>query len=180
MVTAYIGLGSNLGNCRKNLLQAWIGLGEVKGVNTLALSKPYRSEPVGMESKNWFINAVGSLQTSLQPEVLLAKMLAVEAGLGRKRDAQGKTVDRSIDMDLLYWDDRICNSAKLLLPHPEIANRLFVLLPLAEIAPELIHPVLKKTSLEMLQACMTILMENGSSLQVHETSWSLENEEKLG
>jgi len=180
MVTAYIGLGSNLGNCRDNLLQAWARLGEVEGVKLLVLSSPYRSEPVGMESTKWFINAVGSLQTTLQPEELLAEMLAVEASLGRKRGLKGKPEDRSLDLDLLYWGDRICDDPKVVLPHPEIANRLFVLLPLAEIGPELIHPVFNKTSLEMLQECMAKQPEKGLGSQVQETSWSTENNEVSG
>ena len=78
MVTAYIGLGANLGDCRENLLQAWKKLGKVTGINLLAISSPYRSEPVGMESENWFVNAVGSLETSLEPHELLREMFVVE------------------------------------------------------------------------------------------------------
>ena len=180
MVTAYIGLGSNLGMRRENLLRAWARLGGVKGVKLLVLSRPYKSEPVGMKSINWFINAVGSVQTTLQPEELLAEMLAVEASLGRKRSLRGKPEDRSVDLDLLYWGDRVCGDPKLILPHPEIANRLFVLLPLAEIGPELIHPVFKKTSVVMLQECMTRLPGKGLGSQVQETSWSTENKEVSG
>jgi 2-amino-4-hydroxy-6-hydroxymethyldihydropteridine diphosphokinase len=177
MVTAYIGLGSNLGCRRENLLQAWARLGEVKGVKLLALSSPYRSEPVGMESTSWFINAVGSLQTSLQPEELLAAMLAVETGLGRKRGLTGRPEDRSIDLDLLYWGKSICNKPRLILPHPEIANRLFVLLPLAEIGPGVIHPVRHKTSLEMLQECMAKQAEEDPGSEVQKTSWAPGNNE---
>jgi len=180
MVTAYVGLGSNLGNCRENLLQAWTRLGEVRGVKLLALSSPYRSEPVGMESTNWFINAVGSLQTSLQPEELLGEMLAVEASLGRKRGLQGDPEDRTVDLDLLYWDDRVCNDPRMILPHPEIARRLFVLLPLAEIGPQLKHPVSGKTSLEMLQEYMAEQTGKASSPRVQEVSWSPENSEVPG
>jgi 2-amino-4-hydroxy-6-hydroxymethyldihydropteridine diphosphokinase len=179
MVTAYVGLGSNLGNCRENLLQAWARLGEVKGIKLLVLSSPYRTEPVGMESGNWFINAVGSLQTSLQPEELLAEMLAVEAGLGRKRGLQGQPEDRTVDLDLLYWNDRVCTWPGLVLPHPEMARRLFVLHPLAEIKPELLHPVFKKTSLEMLQECLAIHSETGSGSQVQKTSWSAANNNEV-
>jgi len=180
MVTAYIGLGSNLGNCRENLLQAWTRLGKVKGVRLLVLSSPYRSEPVGMESGNWFINAVGSLQTSLQAEELLAEMLAVETGLGRKRGLQGQPEDRTVDLDLLYWDDRVCTVPGMILPHPEMARRLFVLLPLAEIGPELLHPVLKKTSVEMLQECMANQPGTGPGSQVQKTSWAAANSEVSG
>jgi 2-amino-4-hydroxy-6-hydroxymethyldihydropteridine diphosphokinase len=177
MITAYIGLGSNLGNCRENLLQAWARLGAVKGVKLLELSSPYRSEPVGMASENWFINAVGSLQTSLPPAALLGAMLAVETSLGRKR-SHGKTPDdRSIDLDLLYWGDRISTDPSLILPHPEIANRLFVLLPLAEIGPEVRHPVLKKTSVEMLQDLMAEQQNMDFTAQVEKSFWNSENNE---
>ncbi len=180
MVTAYVGLGSNLGNCRENLLQAWTRLGAVKGVKLLGLSSPYSSEPVGMESANWFINAAGSLQTSLQPDELLAEMLAVEAALGRKRGGAGQPEDRSVDLDLLYWGDSVSDDPKVILPHPEIANRLFVLLPLAEIGPEFVHPVFKKTSLEMLQEYMAAQAEQGPAPKVEKTSWSTENNEVTG
>jgi 2-amino-4-hydroxy-6-hydroxymethyldihydropteridine diphosphokinase len=176
MVTAYIGLGSNLGNCRENLQRAWTWLGQTKGVELLVLSSPYRSEPVGMESANWFINAAGCLKTSLQPEELLAEMLVIEAGLGRKRGPTETPEDRTIDLDLLYWDSRICNEPQMILPHPEIAGRLFVLLPLAEIGPEFIHPVLQKTSVEMLQDFMRKLALKDAEAKVHKTSWSTVDE----
>lgn len=172
MVIAYIGLGSNLGNCRKNLLKAWSRLGEIKDIELLTLSNPYRSEPVGMESANWFINAVGSLRTSLEPEELLAKMLGIEAGLGRKRGLGGTPEDRTVDLDLLYWNERICNEPQMVLPHPEIASRLFVLLPLVEIGPEFIHPVLQKTSVEMLQELIKKKAIKEPGARVQKTSWS--------
>lgn len=177
MVMAYIGLGSNLGNCRDNILQAWSRLGAFKGVKLLSLSSPYRSEPVGMESENWFINAVGSLQTSLEPEELLAEMLAVEESLGRKRTLSDNPEDRSVDLDLLYWGDRISNDPRVTLPHPEIGGRLFVLLPLAEIAPELSHPVMQKTSAEMLQDLLVKQREAGNGPQVQRTSWAMTEDE---
>jgi 2-amino-4-hydroxy-6-hydroxymethyldihydropteridine diphosphokinase len=180
MIAAYIGLGSNLGKRRKNLLRAWARLGEVKGVKLLALSSPYISAPVGMQSTNWFINAAGILQTSLQPEKLLAELLAVEAGLGRKREMEGKPEDRPVDLDLLYWDDRVCKENRLILPHPEIANRLFVLLPLTEIAPQKLHPVYKKTTLEMLQEYLAKQKKKAQDSDVQKTSWAPENIEVSG
>ena len=175
MVNAYIGLGSNLGNCRDNILQAWSRLGEVRGVKLLTLSSPYRSEPVGMESANWFINAVGCLQTSLPPRQLLSEMLRVEAGLGRKRGLKGTPEDRTVDLDLLYWDDMICEEPEMVLPHPEIANRLFVLLPLAEIEPDMRHPVFLKTSLKMLQEHMAEESTKDQKAEVQKSSWSQVN-----
>jgi len=166
MVIAYIGLGANLGNCRENILQAWSKLGKVNGIKLLALSSPYRSAPVGMESENWFINAVGSLETSLEPFELL-----------RKRVLEGIPEDRSLDLDLLYWGDRVSDDPWVTLPHPEIANRLFVLQPLAEIGPEIRHPITRKTSLEMLQGLLVKQQEDDSGSEILETSWSSTNDE---
>ena len=177
MVIAYIGLGANLGDCRENLLQAWERLGKVNGVKLLALSSPYRSEPVGMESENWFVNAVGSLETSLEPFELLREMFVVEKYFGRKRVLDGIPEDRSLDLDLLYWDDRVSDDPRVILPHPEIANRLFVLQPLAEIGPELCHPVIQKTSVEMLQDFLMEKQEASSGQQVHITSWTSPGDE---
>lgn len=180
MTIAYIGLGANLGNCRENILQAWSKLGKVNGVKLLTLSSPYRSAPVGMESENWFINAAGSLETSLEPFELLREMFVVEKGLGRKRVLDGIPEDRSLDLDLLYWGDRINDDPRVTLPHPEIAHRLFVLKPLAEIAPELCHPVIQKTTVEMLQDFLAKEQEAGPGSQVHKTSWSSTHDEVSG
>jgi 2-amino-4-hydroxy-6-hydroxymethyldihydropteridine diphosphokinase len=177
MVIAYIGLGANLGNCRENLLEAWSKLGKVNGVKVLALSSPYKSAPVGMESENWFINAVGSLKTSLEPFELLREMFVVEKSLGRKRVLDGIPEDRSLDLDLLYWGDRVSNDPMVTIPHPEIAKRLFVLQPLSEIGPDVCHPVIQKTSVEMLQDLLEKQRETGLAPQVHITSWSSEKSE---
>ena len=146
MARACIGLGSNLGNGRKNLLRAWEMLVQEAG-HAVALSSPFLTEPVGMESDYLFTNAVGLLDTALTPAELLDTMLAVEAGMGRDRQ-KGK--DRTVDLDLLFFDDLVLETERLVLPHPEIGSRLFVLAPLAEVAPELVHPVLKETATQML------------------------------
>ena len=171
MVKACIGLGSNLGDRRKNILQAWSRLGENKWIDPLALSSPYESEPVGMESTSWFINAVGSFLTSLQPRELLTEMLKVEASLGRKRSQDSCFEDRTIDLDLLYWDEMISNDLDLILPHPEIARRLFVLVPLVEIEPDLLHPVSKKSSVEMLHQLLATHPPNKTASLIQKTSW---------
>jgi len=139
----YIGLGSNEGDGCRNLQNAWKKLSEAGCGVLLSLSSPYKSEPVGVETENWFVNAVGVLETKLAPEDLLAKMLAIEKELGSDRR---KGIDRSIDLDLLYYDDLVLMTPQLVLPHPEIQDRLFVLLPLAELAPDHIHPVLGKST----------------------------------
>jgi len=172
MAIAYIGLGANLGNRRENLKEAWSRLGNVSGITLLALSSPYRSEPVGMESENWFVNAVGSLETSLEPLLLLREMFVVEKSLGRERILTGIPEDRTVDLDLLYWGDTVCDDPRVKLPHPEIANRLFVLQPLVEIAPQLVHPVLQKTNEEILQVYLEEQKASGPGPQVVKISWA--------
>ncbi|MGV1100904.1 2-amino-4-hydroxy-6-hydroxymethyldihydropteridine diphosphokinase [Thiovibrio sp. JS02] len=144
----FIGLGSNLGDGRRNLLAAWRRLGEIAGVETLRLSSPYRTEPVRMVTTHWFTNAVGELRTGLAPEALLAAMLRIEAEFGRDRS---KTADRPLDLDLLYYGDLVLHGGSLTLPHPELANRLFVLAPLAELAPGHVHPLLGLTTRQLLE-----------------------------
>jgi len=172
MAIAYIGLGANLGSRRDNLQEAWSRLGKVSGITLLGLSSPYRSEPVGMESENWFVNAVGSLETSLEPLLLLREMFVVEKSLGRERILTGIPEDRTVDLDLLFWGDTVCDDPRVKLPHPEIANRLFVLQPLVEIAPRLVHPVLQKTTEEILQAYLEEQKKAGTGPQVVKISWS--------
>jgi len=145
----FIGLGSNLGDGQTNLLAAWQRLGQVRGLSLLRLSSPYRTEPVGLATKHWFTNAVGEIATILSPTELLAALLAVETELGRDRTL---TRDRPVDLDLLYYGDLMLNSQALTVPHPQLAKRLFVLAPLAELAPEHVHPLLGRTSLELCRA----------------------------
>lgn len=144
---AFVGLGSNLGNGPTNLLIAWQRLGEVAGITTLRLSSPYRTEPVGIETEYWFTNAVGELATTLAPEQLLDAMLAIEAAMGRDRS---RTRDRAVDLDLLGYDDLVVDTPRLTVPHPELVNRLFVLAPLVELAPEWFHPVLGRRASELM------------------------------
>ena len=143
---AFIGLGSNLGDGQANLIGAWQRLGEVAGITLNRLSSPYRTEPIGMNTVHWFTNAVGKIFTSLSPTELLAAMLTIEAELGRDRTL---TQDRPVDLDLLYYGNMMIDSQSLTVPHPQIANRLFVLAPLAELAPKHVHPILGRTSLDL-------------------------------
>jgi 2-amino-4-hydroxy-6-hydroxymethyldihydropteridine diphosphokinase len=177
-VLAYIGLGSNLGDCRKNLLEAWNRLGEAEEIRLLELSSPYKTEPVGMISENWFINAVGCVETILEPEQLLGVMQGIEASLGRIRDENSVLpTDRSVDLDLLFWEDRISEDAQLTLPHPEIAKRLFVLEPLVEIAKDLRHPVSGKTMTQLLSSLRLQLQDQGQIPQAVKTTWLNKNTE---
>jgi 2-amino-4-hydroxy-6-hydroxymethyldihydropteridine diphosphokinase len=158
MSLAFIGLGSNLGDGRLNLRKAWQLLGEHGAIITLALSSPYLTRPVVKESweregrqlgEQWFTNAAGVLETKLSPLELLGVMQEIEVQLGRDRQ---KTVDRAVDLDLIYYDELVSVEEQLVLPHPEIKNRLFVLAPLEELAPDRPHPVTGITTRQMRRA----------------------------
>lgn len=133
-VKAYVGMGSNLGDGRTILQEAWQALGKVDGIVLDGLSSPYTTAPVDMTSQHWFTNAVGRLQVSLAPLALLKTLLAIEASFGRTRNQKIPSYqDRSLDLDLLYYGDVIMKSPELILPHPHIDERLFVLVPFAEL-----------------------------------------------
>ncbi len=163
MALAFIALGSNLGDGRSNLLRAWQGL-KGGGITPLALSSPYKTAPVGMTSESWFTNAVGMVETIKTPSSLLSALLELETRMGRDR-ARG--LDRIIDLDFLYYNDLVCHETNLDLPHPEIENRLFVLAPLAELAPDHQHPVSGLSSRQMLRR----LELHNHNQQIKKTTW---------
>jgi 2-amino-4-hydroxy-6-hydroxymethyldihydropteridine diphosphokinase len=135
------------------LHDAWQTLVALPGICPLALSLPYKTRPVGMESRHWFINAAGLLKTTLGPEPLLDTLLQVEEQFGRVRSAGSSGYhDRTLDLDLLLFDELVMATEKLVLPHPAMDERLFVLLPLCEIGPHLYHPLQQKTIAELLAA----------------------------
>jgi len=149
MSLAFIGLGSNLGNGRDNIRRAWQLVADADGVTAIGISSPYLTEPVGMESGQWFTNAAGALVTTLSPHELLSLLLGVERELGRDR-AQGR--DRTVNLDILLYDDLILATGDLVIPHPEMHTRLFVLAPLEELAPDHIHPE-NGSSVSRLKRC---------------------------
>lgn len=135
--TAFIGLGSNLGDGNRILRDAWKRIGETEGIETAALSHPYRTAPVGMESSNQFTNAVGMVLTTLSPCELLRVLLDVESVFGRRRDPSAAGYqDRPLDLDILCFGDCALSTPVLVLPHPRLDDRLFVLAPFAEISPD--------------------------------------------
>ncbi len=149
---AYIGLGSNLpsvaGGPRATLVAAIASLGKLGDV--VARSSFYETEPVGYAAQPGFINAVVALKTRFEPSDLLACLLQIEREFGRDRERTPRNGPRTLDLDLLLMDSLIFSTPQLTLPHPAIAERRFVLAPLAEIAPALVHPILGKTIASLL------------------------------
>ena len=140
---AFIGIGSNLGTPAENCEQAIRLLHIPPEIEVVARSSLYESEPVGEIEQNWFVNATVAIKTSLTPEALLNTIFKIEKVLGRER--REKWGPRIIDLDLLVYEDHLIHSTTLTLPHPEMAKRRFVLLPLSEFAGDYMHPVENKT-----------------------------------
>jgi 2-amino-4-hydroxy-6-hydroxymethyldihydropteridine diphosphokinase len=146
---AYVGLGSNLGDRAGYLLLAVRGMLDA-GFDVIRLSNIYETEPVEYENQPAFLNMVAELRSSTlpPPEQLLARLLRIEYGLGRTRDIH--MGPRTIDLDLLIFKDQHIETQFLTVPHPRIALRRFVLVPLNELVPSLIHPVLGKSISDLL------------------------------
>ena len=144
--TAYIALGSNLGDKEANLRRALELLIE-RGVEIVKTSTFISTEPYGVTDQPQFLNGVCEVRTSLEPLELLHTLLDIEQEMGRVRLRHWG--ERNIDLDLLLYEDVVLDTPELKLPHPDMQNRDFVLLPLAEIAPELVHPILQKSIEEL-------------------------------
>lgn len=144
MAEIYLGLGSNLGNKKMNMKTVVELLAERVG-NISALSSIYETEPWGFESENTFLNAVVAMNTSLLPVELLLATQEIEKEIGRIAKSDGVYHDRLIDIDILMYDKLVMHTPALTLPHPFIQDRLFVLEPLNEIAPEVMHPLFNTT-----------------------------------
>ena len=154
MHTAYIGLGSNLrspaGPPAETIEAAFRALGQLGEV--VSRSSLYETAPVGMTDQPSFINAAAALRMAESPETLLERLLAIERDFGRDRRSSTPKGPRTLDLDLLLVDGLMVNTPALTLPHPALAERRFVLEPLAEIAPELQHPLLHATMRDLLAA----------------------------
>lgn len=151
MKTVYLGIGTNLGEREENLRQAITLIGEHIGDIT-RVSSVYETEPWGFKSETTFLNLVVIAETELTPSGLLGRILMIEAMMGRLREGTGYK-SRVIDIDILFFGSRIFENKALTIPHPKIQDRKFVLIPLAEIAGDLIHPVFKKNIQELLKEC---------------------------
>lgn len=148
---AWLGLGSNLGNRKRQIEQA-IELMEYAGIRVSRKSALYESDAVGFQSANRFINLCLDVETFLDPPGLLSEVKKIEKQLGREKRPGGYT-DRPIDIDILFYGDSVFQSKDLIIPHPGIPDRLFVLMPLAEIAPDKMHPELHTTIKDLLEQC---------------------------
>jgi 2-amino-4-hydroxy-6-hydroxymethyldihydropteridine diphosphokinase len=144
-VEIFLGIGSNLGDRLQNLNEC------MNEFSIIQKSSIYETEPVGFLEQPWFLNAVVQIDSTLTPRELLKQCQSIETRLERKREIPKGP--RSIDIDILFFGDQIIQESDLMIPHPEIANRRFVLIPMNQIAPHFLHPVLKKSISELLQVC---------------------------
>ena len=147
--TAYISVGSNLGDKLDNCLRGinalvTIGTNQLQGV-----SRFYRTSPVDYTDQDWFVNAVVKISTRLSPSDLLDELQAIQRGLGRKADPI-RFGPRVIDLDILFYDDQVMHTPELEIPHPRMHKRAFVLQPICDIDPAIVHPVLGRTTADLL------------------------------
>lgn len=156
MAEVYLLLGSNMGDRQRFLQEATRLLQERVGT-VLKPSSIYETEPWGFTNKNNFLNQVLLVETSLNPYELLKVIKAIETKLGRIRKTQ-RYSPRCIDIDILFYNDEVYFSDDLVIPHPRLYDRMFTLVPLNEIAPDYLHPILKKTIRELVILCNDKLM----------------------
>ena len=149
MKRIYLSLGSNIGDREENLRLAVERLA-AQDIRVLHRSRIYETEPVDYLDQAWFLNQVVEAETTLFPMQLLARIGRVERELGRKRTV--KKGPRTIDIDILFYAAAVVESARLEIPHPRIAERRFVLAPLAELAPDMRHPVTHRSVRQMLES----------------------------
>ncbi len=166
MREVYLLLGGNIGNTRQNLRQAE-GLININAGKVVKSSSYYRTAAWGVSAQPDYLNQALKIVTDLEPQVLLSVLQKVERVLGRKRSIHWGV--RSVDIDILFYEYRVIDTPTLTVPHKQIPHRRFVLIPLYEIAPQLIHPILKKSTEELIQACedtltVQVLAENSEKL----------------
>ena len=144
----YIGVGSNLGKKKENYLEALTRIAKIPQTRIIKESSLYESEPLG-DSKEWYVNGAIEVETELGPEELFNRCKNIERAMGRKK-VRKKWGARIIDLDVLLYNNLKLEKRNLKIPHPEMHTRKFVLIPLSEIAPQVVHPVLDETISELL------------------------------
>ncbi len=145
----YIGFGSNIGDRLAHIQNAIHALAETEGITLQKISSIYQTDPVGYETQARFLNGVAAIQTALPPLSLLRTLKDIEASVGRKH--RTRWGPREIDLDILIYGDLCLHTEKLVIPHSEMHRRRFVLVPLAEIAPNVVHPVFQETVQTLLE-----------------------------
>lgn len=145
--------GSNMGDKNEIFAQACLLINNRCG-HVAAVSSAYESEPWGFEAEEWFLNRLIIVETELEPEEMMRRLLEIEKELGRVRhpETEGYT-SRTADLDILYFGDRVMVSDSLIVPHPRLHKRRFTLLPLCEMVPQFVHPALQLTQTELLERC---------------------------
>ncbi len=152
MSVAFLSLGSNMGDRLSLIQQAVNMLGADNNIQIAATSSFYETEPYGKKNQPWFVNAVIAIRTELSPIELLRACQSIEAKLGRNREKEEHWGQRPIDIDILFYDDLVFSNEILTIPHKEVHKRAFALVPMLEIKPSYLHPVLKKNILELHEA----------------------------
>jgi 2-amino-4-hydroxy-6-hydroxymethyldihydropteridine diphosphokinase len=162
MAVVYLSVGSNSGQRRKFCEFGVEKLSESGKAKVLGRSRLYETEPVGFKDQGWFLNFVLKIETMLKPSELLELLKSIEAQSGRDFD-QVRFGPRTLDLDILFYDDMILESAELTVPHPRMHERRFVLKPLCDLNPDVVHPVLKKNARRLLDE----LAENEQEVAIY-------------
>lgn len=160
MTRVFIGLGSNIGDRKKNMEEAMRLLDTPPDIKVEKESSLYTTEPIGFVGQDWFLNSVIEVSTLLSPKALLHRCQAIEEQMGRVRTMLWGP--RTIDLDILLYGEEIVEDDELIIPHPNMHKRGFVLVPFAEIAPEVIHPKLNKKASELLRQ-----LKDGHKVEVY-------------
>lgn len=153
MTRCYLLFGSNQGD-KKKLLDEACRLIEARCGMLVERSSDYLSEPWGFKAEEWFLNALLVVETELAPDDLMERLMEIENELGRVRDPHVKGYQsRTVDLDILYYGDRVIHTEKVIAPHPRLHLRRFALMPLCELVPDFLHPIFNRSQQQLLEKC---------------------------